>query len=454
MTFPMGQDYADAVQNLKQCILDPEFTGGVARKANGRLEVYSGGFSRVFPITVSRQVLALRCWTADVGDAEVRYREITSYLSSLKRDYFADFHYVRRGIRVRGQEFPIIRMEWIHGATLKDYIATQIHNPDEINRLADSFLQTVTDLHQHGISHGDLQDGNILVSSLRHLKLIDYDSLFVPSLRGSTNPIVGVPAYQHPQRFRNGNSGVAGEHIDYFSELVIYLSLRALAEQPRLWLDLKIEHAQGLIFSKEDFEQPAGSVIFRELSSFSREVAALADQLKTFCLATSLDQLRPLEEVVSQAKKGASTSSDDSLDKLRDRIKLLPQTPPTNATPGTVPTDVDGLIKKAGEHGQGQASPSFPIFPGPVIRIEVSDKRPSWQTAIRLWFTNFFREIKDFFSRKFASLQASGSTTPKSPSGPTPSVGIQDMAHKIKSSSPSSQPKLEDILAKVRERGS
>ncbi|HEV3036257.1 MAG TPA: protein kinase family protein, partial [Candidatus Angelobacter sp.] len=154
MTFPMGQDYADAVQNLKQCILDPEFTGGVARKANGRLEVYSGGFSRVFPITVSRQVLALRCWTADVGDAEVRYREITSYLSSLKRDYFADFHYVRRGIRVRGQEFPIIRMEWIHGATLKDYIATQIHNPDEINRLADSFLQTVTDLHQHGISHG------------------------------------------------------------------------------------------------------------------------------------------------------------------------------------------------------------------------------------------------------------------------------------------------------------
>ena len=91
-------------------------------------------------------------------------------------------------------------------------------------------------LHTHQISHGDLQDGNILLKlngTDVEIKLIDYDSLFVPSLGGYPDSIVGLPEFQHPHRMAGG--GTANAKVDYFSELVIYLSFRSLAEKPALW---------------------------------------------------------------------------------------------------------------------------------------------------------------------------------------------------------------------------
>ena len=91
------------------------------------------------------------------------------------------------------------------------------------------------DLHKNNISHGDLQHGNILICENRDgkptLKLVDYDSLYVPTMgKKFKDSITGLKDYQHPARQTAVH--VSSHKTDYFSELVIYLSLIAIAENP------------------------------------------------------------------------------------------------------------------------------------------------------------------------------------------------------------------------------
>ena len=193
---------------------------------------YSGGYSRVYPIEVGNRTIALRCWIADIGEAKERYRQIKSYLQANPLPYFVQFDYFDEGILVNGKKYPVITMEWVDGLLLNKFLDQQIHNSSVVLQLAQKFELMVKSLHHLRISHGDLQEGNILVENTGerlNLKLIDYDSLFVPSLQGWPNEIMGVPTYQHPKRQQ---LRLASEKTDYFSELVIYLSLRAYAEKP------------------------------------------------------------------------------------------------------------------------------------------------------------------------------------------------------------------------------
>ena len=184
---------------------------------------------------------------------------------------------------------------------LREFIEQNLQNPHIFKVVATEFQKMVAILHQHQISHGDLQDGNILIRQNRanvELKLIDYDSLFVPALRGQPEEIVGLPEYQHPQRIASG--GKAREKVDYFSELVIYLSFLGLSERPDLWTQFGNEKRvnRGLLFSKSDFENPDRSNIFQELANLSPDVQRLAATLKDFCAKTSIDQLAPLEAIL------------------------------------------------------------------------------------------------------------------------------------------------------------
>ncbi|QLQ08322.1 MAG: hypothetical protein HZY76_21580 [Anaerolineae bacterium] len=52
-------------------------------------------------------------------------------------------------------------------------------------------------LQTHGIAHGDLQHGNVLVAA-DELRLIDYDGMYVPPLSGRESHEIGHRNYQHP----------------------------------------------------------------------------------------------------------------------------------------------------------------------------------------------------------------------------------------------------------------
>ena len=301
MPYPGLTEYTEAIRDYPHVsILDPQLEDGEARRGtDGHLIAYSGGFSIVFPIEVLSDTYALRCWHKDIGDAKTRYQEISDYLKRCGLPYFVRFEYVSEGILVNGTKYPVTHMEWAEGETLCDFIEQNLQDAKCLETAAAEFQKMVEALHTHQISHGDLQDGNILLKRSGtdvEIKLIDYDSLFVPTLRGQPDSIVGLPEYQHAPRI--AGRGQANEKVDYFSELVIYLSVLSLAEKPDLWSQFGERTERGLLFTAEDFKNPDQADVFRELENLSSDVKQLASKLKEFCAKPSIDQLEPLEAVL------------------------------------------------------------------------------------------------------------------------------------------------------------
>ena len=327
MQWPSRAEYTEAVSAYPHVSLqDLKLKGGKSKRGkDGFLISYAGGFSIVFPIDIASKTFALRCWTQDVRNAKFRYEQISAYLKSVGLPYFVDFKYVPegKGILVNGTEYPITRMEWVEGVSLRGFIEQNLQDPHIFKVIADDFQKMVATLHKHGIAHGDLQDGNILIKhngTDLEIKLIDYDSLFVPTLQGQPEQIVGLPEYQHPQRIAGG--GKASEKVDYFSELVIYLSFLSLSENPDLWTQFADENRvnRGLLFSKEDFANPDQSDIFQQLANLSPDVQQLTATLKDFCAKTSIDQLERLEAILPKSdasthcNRGESFLSDERYD--------------------------------------------------------------------------------------------------------------------------------------------
>ena len=318
MPWPTPADYAQAVGGFPHVsLLDSKLKSGKPKRdPTNLLLVYSGGFSTVFPIEVTADIYALRCWTRDIGDGKNRYEKISAYLRQVRLPYFVDFEYVPEGILINGKKYPITRMEWAEGELLRDFIVRNLQNPTIFKTVADEFQKMVAALHKHQISHGDLQNGNILLKKKRtdvEIKLIDYDSLFVPALRGQPSPTPGLPEYQHPAR-----DALSDEKVDYFSELVIYLSFLSLFEKPNLWTQFGDANRvnDGLLFSKKDFENPNQSNIFQELEKLSPDIQQLTATLKDFCVKISIDQLEPLEAILP--KQDANTYSNKGFSLLND----------------------------------------------------------------------------------------------------------------------------------------
>jgi len=312
--YPLTTDFVNAVHNLNCSVRDPVLKGGIPRKTKLGLELYSGGYSRVFPIEVGSKTYALRGWIANVEDAKTRYKEISNFLKTKSLQYFVEFDYVDKGIVIKGNIYPIIRMEWAAGETLKDFIENNLYNPQMLKESADLFLKMVKDLHNCNISHGDLQDGNIIVNYTNRrlqMKLIDYDSMYVPSLSGFLDQIVGLPSYQHPIRISSSNKRKTNEKVDYFSELVIYLSILSFAEKPDLWKIFKSSKAEGFIFTKHDYIDPDNSKAFNILNALSANVQNLTKNLKEFCLQNNLNNLIPLEQLVKSKSIGISKVLSD-----------------------------------------------------------------------------------------------------------------------------------------------
>ena len=317
MSWPSESEYKEVVRdNFKDSVLDLRLKEGKPKISDSRADVISdcGEFAIVFPIDVSSKTFALRCRTEDDRDIyEARYEKVSDYLKKVGLPYFVEFTYVREGILVNGKKLPIIRMEWVEGKTLRQFVEENLETPHILKIAAAEFQKMVTTLHAHQISHGDFQDGNILLKCDGDdvkIKLIDYDSLCVPGLYSTPQTTDGLSEYQHPQRMTDGWD--ANEKIDYFSELVIYLSFLSIAEKPELWNQFKDSTEYGLLFAEEDFENPTESEVFRALENLSPEVKQLTSVLKDFCAKTSVNQLASLESLL----QSESTYYDSGLEHL------------------------------------------------------------------------------------------------------------------------------------------
>ena len=321
--YPGHADYDMAVDNLNRFVFDSILKSGrPQRRRDGGPLYYLGGFAKAYVIECHGKTYALRVWLSDIRDAARRYAAVSQYCGRARLPYFVeDFTYVPDGILVNGHRYPLLRMEWAKGLTLADFISGHLGDGALLRTAAKEFLAMVRTLHGQGVAHGDLQSDNMLVSRAPDgavtFKLIDYDTLMVPALAGWAITSTGLPCYQHPLR---GDSGLATAHDDYFSELVIYLSLLAVAENPNLWRQHPappIQRDKELLFVPEDFAAPHPTPVFHNLHRQGGLVRSLAVALWNFTRCRSIGDLIPLERVLEQA--GAAAAEKSAFDRELER---------------------------------------------------------------------------------------------------------------------------------------
>src|SRR5512143_763155 len=164
MAWPTPADSQEAIQFPRLCLSDPELPS--ARPAAGRWGLprpISGAFASVYQLVGGGEKHAVRCFLRPVPNVDKRYAVISDYLERAHLPFMVEFKYLTRGIRVRGDWYPILKMEWIDGDRLDTYIAKNINNTPALVNLAVKFLKLTHDLKRASIAHGDLQHGNILV---------------------------------------------------------------------------------------------------------------------------------------------------------------------------------------------------------------------------------------------------------------------------------------------------
>jgi len=291
------QDIITAIKNLDTFLRVPELQGAKPRlNKNGSPFAFVGGFNMVFQLEHQNKKWAFRVWHVPMGEHTNRYRKISKYLSEKQLSYFADFIYDEKGILVNGNLLDTIRMEWLEGKLLKEYLEENLGNKNKLTKLANDFLEMCKTLRENKISHGDLQEGNILIDRDGNIKLVDYDSICIPEIEGQKELVTGLKGYQHPSRFKAGKASLKA---DYFSELIIYLSILAISENSNLWGNYQVKDTNYLLFTETDFEDFENSEIFKDLQLLSGSIKSLTRILNEYLKENSYLNLKGFENYLT-----------------------------------------------------------------------------------------------------------------------------------------------------------
>lgn len=334
MALPTKTQISDAIECMSN-VLDPKLVGFKTVDGIFGAEMYCGGFCMVYPLEDNAgRKYAFRVWHQEIDGIKERIKKIAAYLKSINNPYFVEFEYVENALNVPDasgdQQIDAIRMDWVSGQNLIGYIDSIINSTDTPNQkkqalleLAEKFKEMVISLHESHISHGDLQHGNIMIAANKQLKLVDYDSVCVPTFTNEVQVTSGLIGYQHPCR-KNLNA-VASEKDDYFSEYIIYAALLAYAEDMTLWEAIDNEDnprdEYSLLFKESDLLNPSQSQLFSRLRSYGNSTLnELLDVLIEVLNQPDCSQLQPLETLTPSNKyieqPSAVVLDDDFLSEL------------------------------------------------------------------------------------------------------------------------------------------
>ncbi len=260
MYWPTPQDYNESVQMPEYSFADEQLIKGIPElTAIGLPKPVTGNFASVYRFETGQKLIAVKCFLRNVPDQQQRYKHLSQFMAANHTPYIVDFEYVSRGIRVKTDWYPILKMDWVEGIAFDQYLRKHVGNRANIERLLSQLAKLVGELKRIGIAHGDLQHGNIIVQP-SDLRLVDYDGMFIPTLTGETSNELGHPSYQHPQRTATTFSAT----LDDFSAWLIYSSLFILTLEPMLFK----KYAGGdecILFRHTDLKDPDNSRLFREL---------------------------------------------------------------------------------------------------------------------------------------------------------------------------------------------
>lgn len=258
MAWPTPQEYNEAIQAPARYLADPVLQRGIPELTSlGLPRPVTGNFASVYRLHCGGRDWAVRCLFRAPDDLAARYAAISDTLSRAHLPYTVDFSYLKRGILVRGEWYPILKMGWVEGEMLGAWVQRHLDDGKRLRAIAATWRTMMESLERCSIAHGDLQHGNVVVVG-EELRLVDYDGVFVPPLSGRGSHELGHPNYQHPGR----TEVHFGPTLDRFSSWLIYGSILALAEAPDLW-----DGDECLILRARDLQDPVRSALFGRLRS-------------------------------------------------------------------------------------------------------------------------------------------------------------------------------------------
>ena len=264
MQYPTILEYVKAIQNAgnnldKLTHLTPVLDD------HGEPYHISGAFAVVFKMQdkSTGKYYALKCFTEEQEGRTDAYCQIAEELDMVEYPYIIFVKYIEKEVCVDCQceedKFPVLLMDWVDGDTLEAYIAANYHNQSSMSMLCYRFGKMAAWLRTQSFAHGDLKSDNIIVRPDGSLALVDYDGMFVPSMKGRKSPTKGTKNFSHPLRTVDDFD----ETIDDFSLASIALSLKAISLNSTL-LDL-YGKSDRLLFSEEDYRNPSKSKVISAL---------------------------------------------------------------------------------------------------------------------------------------------------------------------------------------------
>lgn len=288
MLWPNPQEYNEAIQSPSICFRDPQLRNAEVRTNTfGLPRPTTGAFASVYKLSRGNQSWAIRLFHKDVPDQKARYASTTEFLDNIKLPFFASFRYEESAMQVRGQWLPMLKMDWVDGITLDEYLDSNATNPQKMRQLAGAFREVVAAMRSHGIAHGDLQHGNIMITE-HGLMLVDYDGMYVPSMLGWQSTELGHKNYQHPYR----SIEHFGDYTDNFSAWLIHTSLMMIAADPDLWSWGK--DRECIMFTHADLIKPEESRLFEALSQHPQRAIQDAARLLIRLTNCPLELIPPL----------------------------------------------------------------------------------------------------------------------------------------------------------------
>ena len=282
MQYPLISEYVKAIQDAgdnldKLSHLTPVLDD------HGEPYRSSGAFAVVFKMQdkSTGKYYALKCFTEEQQGRAEAYRQIADELDLLDSPYITSVKYMEKELFVDSQceedEFPVLLMDWVDGETMEAYIAANYRNQSAMLMLSYRFGKMAAWLRTQSFSHGDIKPDNIIVRPDGSLTLVDYDGMFVSSMKGCKSPTVGTKDFCHPLRTVDDFD----ETIDDFSLASIALSLKAISMNPKL-LDT-YGASDRLLFSENDYRNPSNSKVISALQELMYD--------KDFCTLYSLFML-------------------------------------------------------------------------------------------------------------------------------------------------------------------
>ena len=254
MNYPLISEYIEAIKSAEDNFDELSYLRPVLGD-DGLPIMTSGNFAVVFKMTdeTTGKLYALKCFTKEQEGRAEAYHQIAEELKDVDSPYLVSLRYLDKELFVDTEqtdetEFPVLLMDWVEGKTLDKYLRENLDDKYALEMLAYRFSQLAQWLIPQPFAHGDLKPDNILVREDGTLVLVDYDGMYVPTMKGQKARELGSPDFRHPLRTENDFD----EHIDDFPLVSILLSLKGISYEPQWLADYGA--AEGLLFSEYNYQ--------------------------------------------------------------------------------------------------------------------------------------------------------------------------------------------------------